>query len=67
MTSPRKHSPAVSSVGAVTTLLTAGLCFRGDVMSRLPYVETRAICTPRWESVLTDGERLFGLYFKVRY
>jgi hypothetical protein len=49
------------------TLLTAGLCFRGDVISHLPYVETRAICTPRWESVLTDGERLFGLYFKVRY
>jgi hypothetical protein len=47
------------------TLLTAGLCFRGDVISHLPYVETRAICTPRWESVLTDGERLFGLYFKV--
>jgi hypothetical protein len=47
------------------TLLTAGLCFRGDVVSHLPYVETRAICTPRWESVLTDGERLFGLYFKV--
>jgi len=49
------------------TLLTAGLCFRGDVMSRLPYVGTRAICPPRCESVLTDGERLFGLYFKVRY
>ena len=49
------------------TLLTAGLCFRGDVISHLPYVETRAICTPRWESVLTDGERLLGLYFKVRY
>ena len=49
------------------TLLTAGLCFRGDVISHLPYVETRAICTPRWESVLTDGERLFGLYFKVRF
>ena len=48
------------------TLLTAGLCFRGDVMTRLPYVETRAVCTPRWESVLTDGERLFGVYFKVR-
>ena len=48
------------------TLLTAGLCFRGDVMSYLPYVETRALCTPRWESVLTDGERLLGLYFKVR-
>ena len=47
------------------TLLTAGLCFRGDVMSYLPYVETRALCTPRWESVLTDGERLLGLYFKV--
>lgn len=47
------------------TLLTAGLCFRGDVISHLPYVETRAVCTPRWESVLTDGERLFGLYFKV--
>jgi hypothetical protein len=47
------------------TLLTAGLCFRGDVISHLPYVETRAICTPRWESVLMDGERLFGLYFKV--
>jgi hypothetical protein len=47
------------------TLLTAGLCFRGDVISHLPYVETRATCTPRWESVLTDGERLFGLYFKV--
>jgi hypothetical protein len=47
------------------TLLTAGLCFRGDVVSRLPYVETRALCTPRWESVLTDGERLLGLYFKV--
>jgi len=46
------------------TLLTAGLCFRGDVISHLPYVETRAICTPRWENVLTDGERLFGLYFK---
>jgi len=46
------------------TLLTAGLCFRGDVMSNLPYVETRAICTPRWESVLTDSERLLGLYFK---
>jgi len=49
------------------TLLTAGLCFRGDVISHLPYVETKAICTPRWESVLTDGERLLGLYFKVRY
>jgi hypothetical protein len=49
------------------TLLTAGLCFRGDVISHLPYVETRAICTPRWENVLTDGERLFGLYFKVRF
>ena len=48
------------------TLLTAGLCFRGDVISHLPYVETKAICTPQWESVLTDGERLFGLYFKVR-
>ena len=47
------------------TLLTEGLCFRGDVMSYLPYVETRALCTPRWESVLTDGERLLGLYFKV--
>ena len=46
--------------------LTAGLCFRGDVISYLPYVETRAMCTPRWESVLIDGERLFGLYFKVR-
>lgn len=50
------------------TLLTAGLCFRGDVISHLPYIETRAVCsTPRWESVLTDGERLFGLYFKVRF
>ncbi|KAI0297091.1 hypothetical protein BC826DRAFT_173344 [Russula brevipes] len=50
------------------TRLTAGLCFRGDVMSHLPYVETRAMCAPRrWESVLTDGERLFGLYFKVRF
>jgi hypothetical protein len=49
------------------SLLTAGLCFRGDVISHLPYVETRAMCTPRWESVLTDGERLFGLYFKVRH
>ena len=49
------------------TLLTAGLCFRGDVISHLPYVETRAICAPRWESVLTDGERLFGIYFKVRF
>jgi hypothetical protein len=50
------------------TLLTAGLCFRGDVMTHLPYVETRAVCTstPRWESVLTDGERLLGVYFKVR-
>ena len=49
------------------TLLTAGLCFRGDVISYLPYLETRAVCsTPRWESVLTDGERLFGLYFRVR-
>jgi hypothetical protein len=47
------------------SLLTAGLCFRGDVISHLPYVETRAICAPRWESVLMDGERLFGLYFKV--
>jgi len=46
------------------TLLTAGLCFRGDVISHLPYVETRAVCAPRWESVITDGERLFGLYFK---
>ncbi|KAH9978622.1 hypothetical protein BGW80DRAFT_1280034 [Lactifluus volemus] len=48
------------------TLLTAGLCFRGDVMTHLPYVETRAVCTstPRWESVLTDGERLLGVYFK---
>ncbi|KAH9953525.1 hypothetical protein BC827DRAFT_129803 [Russula dissimulans] len=46
------------------TVLTAGLCFRGDVTSRLPYVETRAVCTPRWESVLLDGERLLGLYFK---
>jgi hypothetical protein len=49
------------------TVLTAGLCFRGDVMSYLPYVETRALCTPRWESVLTDGERLLGLYFKVGF
>jgi hypothetical protein len=49
------------------SLLTAGLCFRGDVISHLPYVETRAMCTPRWESVLTDGERLMGLYFKVRH
>jgi hypothetical protein len=49
------------------TRLTAGLCFRGDVMSHLPYVETRATCAPRrWESMLTDGKRLFGLYFKVR-
>lgn len=48
------------------TRLTAGLCFRGDVISHLPYVETRAMCTPRWESVITDGERLLGLYFKVR-
>jgi hypothetical protein len=48
------------------TLLTAGLCFRGDVMTHLPYVETRAVCTSRWESVLTDGERLFAIYFKVR-
>jgi hypothetical protein len=48
------------------TVLTAGLCFRGDVMTHLPYVETRAVCTTRWESVLTDGERLFGVYFKVR-
>jgi len=47
------------------TVLTAGLCFRGDVTSRLPYVKTRAVCTPRWESVLIDGERLLGLYFKV--
>lgn len=49
------------------SLLTAGLCFRGDVISHLPYIETRAMCTPRWESVLTDGERLLGLYFKVRH
>jgi hypothetical protein len=46
------------------TLLTAGLCFRGDVISHLPYIETRAMCTPRWESVLMDGERLLSLYFK---
>ena len=49
------------------TLLTAGLCFRDDVTSNLPYVETRAVCTSpsRWENVLTDDERLLGLYFKV--
>jgi hypothetical protein len=47
------------------TSLTAGLCFRGDVMSHLPYVETRAVCTPRWENVLMDDERLLGLSFKV--
>lgn len=46
------------------SLLTAGLCFRGDVISHLPYIETRAVCTPRWESVLIDGERLLSLYFK---
>ena len=47
------------------TMLTAGLCFRDDVTSNLPYVETRAVCASRWENVLTDGERLLGLYFKV--
>jgi len=49
------------------TLLTAGLCFRDDVTSNLPYVETRAVYTSpsRWENVLTDDERLLGLYFKV--
>jgi hypothetical protein len=48
------------------TLLTAGLCFRDDVTSNLSYVETRAVCTSpsRWENVLTDDERLLGLYFK---
>ncbi|KAI9508224.1 hypothetical protein F5148DRAFT_1284310 [Russula earlei] len=58
------ENPNRTRVVTAPTVLTAGLCFRGDVMTRLPYVETRAACTPRWESVLIDGERLLGLYFK---
>ncbi|KAI0305711.1 hypothetical protein B0F90DRAFT_1095783 [Multifurca ochricompacta] len=51
-------------VVTASTLLTAGLCFRGEVTTFLPYVETRAVCTPRWESAVTDDERLLGVYFK---
>ncbi|KAI0266788.1 hypothetical protein BC834DRAFT_113298 [Gloeopeniophorella convolvens] len=55
------HPRADTRVVVAPTLLTAGLCFRDDVETRLPYAERTAPCPRRWERVLMDGERLLGL------